>query len=97
MDTPNSKPIFINFTAKWCLTCKVNKKLVLQSNDFKELVKDTDLQLMEGDWTKRDDSITKFLKSYNIVGVPAYFIKLPSGKIISLGETISLSKIKKNL
>jgi len=97
MMAANDTPIFINFTAKWCLTCKVNKKLVLQSDDFKELVEQKGLKLMEGDWTKRDDEITKFLKSYNIVGVPAYFIKMPSGEIKSLGETISISKIKENL
>ena len=97
MNKETERTVFINFTAKWCLTCKVNKKLVLQSNDFKALTKEKGLHLMEGDWTKRDDEITSFLKSYNIVGVPAYFIKKPSGEIISLGETISISKIKKNL
>ena len=89
--------LFINFTAKWCLTCKVNKKLVLESAEFKKLAKEKNIRLLEGDWTKKDDAITNFLAGYNIVGVPAYFIKTPSGKILSLGETISISKIKENL
>ena len=88
---------FVNFTAKWCLTCKVNKKLVLDSSEFKELVAQNNILLLEGDWTKRDQAITDFLASYNIVGVPAYFIKNKKGEVISLGETISISKIKDHL
>lgn len=88
---------FINFTAAWCITCKVNKKVVLDSGKFKDLVKDNNIKLLEGDWTQRDDKITQFLLSYNIVGVPAYFMIKPSGKIVSLGETISISKIKASL
>lgn len=88
---------FINFTAKWCLTCKVNKKLVLQTEAFKDLVAKNNIKLMEADWTKRDPVITQFLQEHNLIGVPAYFIKTKDGKIISLGETISLNKIKKHL
>lgn len=86
---------FINFTANWCLTCKVNKKLVLETDAFKEFVSKNNIILLEGDWTKRDDKITNFLNKYKIVGVPAYFIQTPEGEVISLGETISLAKIKK--
>ncbi len=97
MNASDGKLTFVNFTASWCLTCKVNKKLVLDTSDFAELVKDKNIQLLEGDWTKRDEDITNFLKSYGIVGVPAYFIKKSDGNIISLGETISISKIKEKL
>jgi thiol:disulfide interchange protein len=52
---------------------------------------------MRADWTKRDANITRFLKSHNIIGVPAYFVKTKSGEVISLGETISINEIKKAL
>ena len=91
------KYVFMNFTAAWCLTCKINKKLVLNSTDFEELVEEKKIVLLEADWTKKDDNITSFLKSYGIVGVPAYFIQKPNGEIISLGETISINKIKKHI
>lgn len=87
--------IFIDFTADWCLTCKVNEKLVLNTEDFSELVKERKLKLLLGDWTKRDDAITSFLRQYDIVGVPAYFIQKPNGEVISLGEVISIEKIKR--
>jgi len=91
------KLIFMDFTAEWCLTCKVNKKLVLETDGFKELSKKYNLTLLRGDWTKRDDRITQFLLKNNTVGVPAYFIQKPDGSIISLGETISIQKIENHL
>lgn len=91
------KFVFVDFTAEWCLTCKVNKKLVLETDGFKDLTAKYGLTLMRADWTKRDDHITQFLKRYQVVGVPAYFIQKPNGDIISLGETISLGKIEGHL
>ncbi|MBT3984068.1 MAG: hypothetical protein HOE90_22120 [Bacteriovoracaceae bacterium] len=89
--------VFINFTAKWCFTCKVNEKFVLHSDDFKNLIDKYQLKLLLGDWTKRDDRIGSFLKENSLVGVPAYFIQKKNGELISLGETISISKIESNL
>lgn len=89
--------VFLDFTAQWCFTCKVNEKLVLETDAFKKFATEQNLFLMKGDWTKRDDKITQFLKRYKIFGVPAYFIQKKNGEIFSLGETISIDKIKKNL
>lgn len=91
------KWVFIDFTAKWCLTCKVNKKIVFESNSFSKFVKENKVELLIADWTKRDDYITDFLNKYKIVGVPAYFLQKPDGEIIHLGETISIGKIKENM
>jgi thiol:disulfide interchange protein len=88
------KLIFMDFTAEWCLTCKVNKKLVLETDGFEAMAKKHNLVLLRADWTKRDDRITQFLKSFNIVGVPAYFVQKADGEIVSLGETITVSKIE---
>lgn len=89
--------VFLDFTAEWCFTCKVNEKLVLETNSFKKFAQEQNLFLMKGDWTRRDDKITQFLKRYQIFGVPAYFIQKKNGEMISLGETISIDKIKKYL
>ena len=91
------KWVFIDFTAKWCLTCKVNKKLVFNSEGFEKLIEKQEIELLIADWTKRDDYITDFLNKYKIVGVPAYFIQTPTGKVIHLGETISVSKIMETI
>jgi thiol:disulfide interchange protein len=89
--------IFMDFTAEWCLTCKVNKKLILETSGFEELAKKNNLLLLRADWTRRDDNITQYLKRFGAVGVPAYFVQKKSGEVIFLGETISLSKIEKAL
>lgn len=97
MQAAQGKFVFMNFTAKWCLTCKVNKRLVLDTKRFKSLAAKKNMVLLEADWTTRDDHITEFLRQYNIVGVPAYFIQTPNGHIISLGETISINEVKKHV
>lgn len=97
MQSMKGELVFVDFTAKWCLTCKVNKKLVLNTSGFEDLVKKHNIQLMVADWTKRDDNITQFLRKYDIVGVPAYFIQKKDGEIISLGEVVSLEKISENI
>jgi len=89
-------PVFVDFTAEWCLTCKVNKKLVLETSGFEALKEKYGFKTMRADWTRRDDRITEFLKRHGAVGVPAYFIQ-KNGKIIPLGETISLGEIEEEL
>lgn len=91
------KWVFIDFTAKWCLTCKVNKKIVLETSAFEKFAKNKKIELLVADWTKRDDYITDFLRKYDIVGVPAYFVQKPDGTVIHLGETISIGKIKDHI
>jgi thiol:disulfide interchange protein DsbD len=91
------KNVFIDFTAKWCFTCKVNEKLVINTNRFKELIAKYDVTLLLGDWTKYDPLIGAYLKKNGYVGVPAYFIQKPDGSLIALGETITINEIEKNL
>jgi thiol:disulfide interchange protein DsbD len=97
MNAESGKLIFVDFTAEWCLTCKINKKIVLETHAFNEYAKTNNITLMRADWTKRDDHITQFLKRFGVVGVPAYFIQKADGSIIFLGETISLAKIKASI
>ncbi|GAB4015802.1 MAG: protein-disulfide reductase DsbD family protein [Bdellovibrio sp.] len=89
--------VFMDFTAKWCFTCKVNEKLVIDTDSFRELVQRKKIKLLLADWTKKDPVIEAFLKKNGYVGVPAYFIQKPNGEFISLGETISIKEIEENL
>jgi thiol:disulfide interchange protein DsbD len=89
--------VFIDFTAKWCFTCKVNERLVLDTSGFEKLVADKNIKLLLADWTKYDPRIGDFLSKNGFVGVPAYFIQKPDGTLVKLGETITLSKIEQNL
>jgi thiol:disulfide interchange protein/DsbC/DsbD-like thiol-disulfide interchange protein len=93
----NQQVVFIDFTAKWCFTCKINEKLVLDTEEFKQFVGDNNLKLLIGDWTKRDEVIGSFLRQNKLVGVPAYFIQKKDGTLVSLGETVTIERIKQNL
>jgi suppressor for copper-sensitivity B len=87
--------VFIDITADWCVTCKVNKLLVLNSKEFKDIAKNNKLILMRGDWTKPDNQITQFLQKANRYGIPfnaLYNIKHPEGIIFS--ELLTITAIK---
>lgn len=66
--------IFINMTADWCLTCKVNEKLVFDDRDVQELMKAKNVHWLKGDWTRKNEEITRFLNRYDRVGVPFYIL-----------------------
>ncbi|MBP9681767.1 MAG: thioredoxin family protein [Bacteriovorax sp.] len=93
----NQQVVFIDFTAKWCFTCKINEKLVLDTEKFKQFVNENNIKLLIGDWTKRDEVIGSFLRQNGLVGVPAYFIQKKDGSLVNLGETVSIARIKESL
>ena len=74
----NNKPIFIDFTAKWCLTCQVNKNLVLDDLEVLQLFEKNKFTLFRADWTNYDSNITNELKKLGRVGIPVYVIYLPN-------------------
>jgi thiol:disulfide interchange protein DsbD len=89
--------VFVDFTAKWCFTCIVNEKLVLNTKEFKKLIEEKKVKALHADWTKRDPIIGGWLKKQGIFGLPAYFIQTHNGDLINLGETISIQEIRENL
>lgn len=66
------QPVFIDFTAKWCITCLANEKIALESEVFVRLVKEKGIKLYKADWTNRDDQITKALEVYGRNSIPLY-------------------------
>ena len=78
--------IFVDVTAKWCLTCLVNKKLVLYNEDIIKLFKTNNIIMLRADWTNRNEDILKYLNKYNRYGIPFnifYTPKNPEGYIFS--------------
>ncbi len=67
------QPVFVDFSAKWCLTCQANS-LVLQTDAVKEAFIQYGIVKMIGDWTQNDETITKFLRSLGRNGVPVYVL-----------------------
>ena len=66
------KPVFVNMTAAWCITCLVNERTTLSSAAVQQAMKDGGVVYMKGDWTNRDPAITAFLQSFGRDGLPFY-------------------------
>ena len=65
-------PVFVEMTAAWCITCKVNQAVAIDTKRTKELFKDNNVTYLIGDWTNQDPEITKYLNTYGRDGVPLY-------------------------
>lgn len=65
-------PVFVNMTAAWCITCKVNEKVALSTQSTRALFKEKNIRYLKGDWTNQNPEITKYLASHNRNGVPLY-------------------------
>jgi thiol:disulfide interchange protein len=76
----SGKPVFIDFTAAWCLSCQVNEKAVLKSADVEAALEKNHVQLLKADWTQYDPVITRELAAVSRSGVPTYVI-YPPGKV----------------
>jgi thiol:disulfide interchange protein DsbD len=73
-------PVFIDFTAAWCLSCKYNEAAVLHAADVESKLSGHHFQLLKADWTQYDPVITQELASVGRSGVPTYVI-YPPGKV----------------
>jgi thiol:disulfide interchange protein DsbD len=69
-----NKPYFIDFTAAWCLSCQVNKKVALNNEEVLQRFEDLDFTLIKADWTSRDENITKALAEFGRNSVPLYVL-----------------------
>jgi thiol:disulfide interchange protein DsbD len=66
------KPVFVDFTASWCLSCQVNERLILRRADVEQRLHDSGAVLLRADWTNQDPDITQTLASLGRSGVPTY-------------------------
>jgi thiol:disulfide interchange protein DsbD len=71
------RPVFVNFTAAWCISCKVNEKVALSSARFHAAMAAKDVAYLKGDWTNQDEEITRVLKRFGRAGVPLYLLYPP--------------------
>lgn len=68
----NNLPVFLYFTADWCLSCKVNEKVAIQTDATDAAFRIRGVVVMRADWTRRDPEITRFLARHGAAGVPLY-------------------------
>jgi len=72
------RTVFVDFTAAWCVTCKVNEITVLKKDKTKALFNEMNTAFLIADWTNKDDVIAAELESYGRAGVPLYLVFPPS-------------------
>lgn len=73
----SGKPVFVWFTADWCLTCKVNEGVAIEREATRDAFEKAGVIAMVGDWTRRDPEITRFLTDHGAAGVPLYLWYAP--------------------
>jgi thiol:disulfide interchange protein DsbD len=91
------KAVFVNATAAWCITCKVNERLALRSEALAAHLQEENITYMVADWTNYDDNITKFLHRYEREGVPLYVYFPREGKPVVLPQLLTESLLLEKL
>jgi thiol:disulfide interchange protein DsbD len=74
------RPVLVDFTASWCLSCQVNERVALDQPSVQKAFQDANVALLKADWTRGDDAITQTLASLGRSGVPAYALYAPGEK-----------------
>src|SRR6201999_662301 len=83
------RPVFVDFTARWCLSCQVNERAVLNRGDVRRRLRDSGIVLVRADWTKHDESIASALTELGRSGVPTYVVYLPGQPALVLPEVLT--------
>jgi len=68
------KPVFVNMTAAWCITCMVNERTALGTDSVQDAFRAKGITYLKGDWTNQDPEITKILEQNGRSGVPLYLL-----------------------
>jgi len=91
------KPLLVNFTASWCLTCLVNERNAFNDAAVQEIFRNKGVTLMKGDWTNRDPAITQALAAFGRAGVPLYVVyngKPGSSEPVVLPQLLTASVVQ---
>jgi thiol:disulfide interchange protein DsbD len=95
--TAAGRPVFVDFTAAWCVTCQVNKRLVLNTEEVRAQFAAKRVALVRADWTRRDPAITQALAGFGRNGVPVYVLYRPGKAPLLLPEVLSGSTMREAL
>ncbi|HVS57224.1 MAG TPA: thioredoxin family protein, partial [Casimicrobiaceae bacterium] len=86
-------PVFVEFTAAWCVTCQVNKRLVLDTDAVRDVFARRKVALLQADWTRRDPAIGAALAALGRNGVPVYVFFRPGKEPLLLPEVLTRQDI----
>jgi len=83
------RPVFVYFTADWCLTCKVNERVAIEQPSVEAAFKARKVAVLVGDWTRSDPAISRFLESQGRSGVPLYLFYPKAGQALTLPQVLT--------
>jgi thiol:disulfide interchange protein len=87
------KPVFVYFTADWCVTCKVNEKGALERKAVADAFAERQVAVLVGDWTRSDAAIGRFLEKHGRSGVPLYLYYAPGKPVEVLPQVLTPSRL----
>jgi thiol:disulfide interchange protein/DsbC/DsbD-like thiol-disulfide interchange protein len=90
----SGQPVFVDFTAAWCVTCQYNKKTTLGDREVLEAFDAARFTLLRADWTRRDPAITAALAELGRNGVPVYVIYRPGRPPVVLSEVLGVDEVR---
>jgi len=83
------RPVFVDFTARWCLSCQVNERAVLDQGDVQRRLHGSGIVLVRADWTRHDEGIASALNELGRSGVPTYVLYPPGQPAVVLPELLT--------
>ena len=83
------RPVFVNMTAAWCVTCLVNERVSISSDAVRRAFADRHVTYLKGDWTRQDPQITEYLRENGRDGVPLYMYYPPRGQPAVLPQILT--------
>jgi thiol:disulfide interchange protein len=87
------QPVFVYFTADWCLTCKANEVAAIDRDSVRDAFKQAGVKVLAGDWTNGDPAITRFLENRGRAGVPLYLWYEPGKAVEELPQILTPSML----
>jgi thiol:disulfide interchange protein DsbD len=91
--TAEHKPVFVNLTAAWCLTCIVNERATLDRAAVRDAFAARGIVALKGDWTRQDPEIAQFLQSFGRSGVPLYLLYDGKGAATVLPQILTATAV----
>jgi thiol:disulfide interchange protein len=88
-----NRPVFVNMTAAWCITCLVNERVALSTEAVKQAFAASNIAYLKGDWTNRNPEITRILERHGRSGVPLYLLYTGSEEPVVLPQILTAATV----